>query len=149
MQGHILGFDTRTDEGMISAENGQRYTFAAAEWRQRVNPQAGQRVDFEPEDRRATAIYVVGGGNAMVADKNRFVAALLAFFLGTLGLHKFYLGRIKAGIIMLCIAVFGSILFGVPTVIIGVIALIECVIYLATPDEAFQQKYVEGDAAWF
>lgn len=148
MQGHILGFDTRTAEGMISAENGQRYTFAATEWRQRTAPQTGQRVEFEPDDRRATAIHVVGS-TAMVADKNRFVAALLAFFLGTFGIHKFYLGRIKAGLIMLCVAVFGWIFLGLPTLIIGVIALIECVIYLATPDEAFQHKYVEGDAAWF
>ncbi|WP_010162661.1 TM2 domain-containing protein [Sphingomonas sp. PAMC 26617] len=148
MQGKVLGFDTNSAEGMISAEDGRRYAFTPADWRHRSPPQSGQRVDFEAQDGRATGIYVTGGG-AMTADKNRFVAALLAFFLGTLGLHKFYLGQVRAGIIMLCVAVFGSILFGVPTAIIAVIALIECIIYLATPDEAFERKYVEGHTAWF
>lgn len=148
MQGKVLGFDTGSTEGMISGEDGRRYAFGPGEWRHRSPPQTGQRVDFEAHDSRATGVYVVGGG-AMAADKNRFVAALLAFFLGTLGLHKFYLGKIKAGIIMLCVAVFGSILFGVPTAIIAIIALVECIIYLATPDEAFERKYVEGDTAWF
>jgi TM2 domain-containing membrane protein YozV len=148
MQGRILGFDTARSEGMISGDDGRRYGFDLGEWHHRNAPQSGQRVDFESSDGSATGIYVVGG-SALTADKNRYVAALLAFFLGTLGLHKFYLGRIRAGIIMLCVAVFGSILFGVPTAIIAVIALIECVIYLATPDDAFERKYVEGDAAWF
>lgn len=148
MQGKILGFDGNNADGVISAEDGRRYPFTAAEWRHRTAPQTGQRVDFEAQDGRATGIYVTGGA-AMTADKNRFIAALLAFFLGTLGLHKFYLGRIKAGIIMLCVAVFGSILFGVPTAIIAVIALIECIIYLVTPTDAFERKYVEGDTAWF
>ena len=148
MQGKILGFDPGSGEGMISGEDGRRYAFGPTEWRHRSAPQSGQRVDFDAQDGRAAGIYVTGGG-AMAADKNRFVAALLAFFLGTLGLHKFYLGRIKAGIIMLCVAVFGSILFGVPTAIIAIIALIECIIYLVTPDEAFERKYVEGDTAWF
>lgn len=148
MQGKILGYDTDSAEGMISAEDGRRYAFTPTDWRHRTAPQTGQRVDFEARDGRATGIYVTGG-TAMTADKNRFVAALLALFLGTLGLHKFYLGKIKAGIIMLCVAVFGSILFGVPTAIIALIALIECIIYLATPDDAFERKYVEGDTAWF
>ena len=40
-------------------------------------------------------------GSVLLWKKNKIVAALLAFFLGTLGIHKFYLGKTTAGIIML------------------------------------------------
>ncbi len=39
--------------------------------------------------------------NQTSGDKNKLVAALLALFLGGLGIHKFYLGRTGWGIIYL------------------------------------------------
>ena len=36
-----------------------------------------------------------------VSDKSRLAVTLLAFFLGFLGVHRFYLGKIVPGIIML------------------------------------------------
>lgn len=85
----------------------------------------------------------------MSGDKNKIVAALLAFFLGGLGIHKFYLGKNTAGIIMLCSTLFGIILLFIPTIIVSVIAFIEFIIYLVTPDDEFERRYVQGDRAWF
>ncbi len=84
-----------------------------------------------------------------VEGKSRIIAALLALFLGGLGIHKFYLGYTNAGIIMLIIAVFGWILLFIPNLILGIIALIEFFIYIFTSDEKFQQKYVANRCAWF
>lgn len=148
MKGRILGFDARTGEGMISAEDGRRYPFHAADWKQRIPPQSGQTVDFEAQDGRALALYVVRGGNPMAGDKNRIVAALLAFFLGWLGIHKFYLGRTGAGIVMLLCGTLGWVLV-VPGGAVAIIAFIEFIIYLVTSDEEFHRKYVEGNASWF
>lgn len=42
----------------------------------------------------------VNGGLA-VSDKKRLVAFFLCFFLGGLGVHRFYVGKIGTGIVML------------------------------------------------
>ena len=39
-----------------------------------------------------------------VSDKKRIVALLLAIFLGQLGIHNFYLGYTKKGVIQLCVS---------------------------------------------
>ena len=39
-----------------------------------------------------------------VADRNKWVAVILAFFLGGFGIHKFYLGQTGAGIVYLAFA---------------------------------------------
>ena len=45
--------------------------------------------------------------------KSKIVAALLAFFLGTLGIHSFYMGNKKKGFIQLGASLVGYILFAV------------------------------------
>ena len=57
--------------------------------------------------------------------KNRFVALLFALFLGSFGLHKFYLGHILGGIMYLIFS-----WTGIPTIL----SFID-VILLATMDE--------------
>ena len=78
--------------------------------------------------------------------KDRLAAALLAIFLGTYGVHKFYLGDryTKAGIIQLVCGLLCAI-----TCIPGIIGLIEGIIYLTKTDEDFQKIYVEGFHEWF
>lgn len=64
--------------------------------------------------------------------KSKIAAALLAFFLGGFGVHKFYLGQIGQGILYL-------IFFW--TFIPAVIAFIEFIIFLTMSDDAFNRKY--------
>ncbi|WP_445495444.1 TM2 domain-containing protein [Photorhabdus sp. SF281] len=64
--------------------------------------------------------------------KSRIAAALLAFFLGCFGAHKFYLGKIGMGILYL-------LFFW--TLIPSFISFIEFIIYLCTSDEDFARKY--------
>lgn len=80
--------------------------------------------------------------------KSKIAAGLLAIFLGTLGIHKFYLGYTQAGIIMLLVSLLGSLLIIGPLVM-GVIALIEGIIYLTKTDEQFYLTYVVGRKPWF
>lgn len=76
------------------------------------------------------------------------VAGLLAIFLGGFGIHKFYLGHTKAGVIMLCVSVFGSIVVVGPLAM-GVVGLIEGITYLTRSDEEFNRIYVQGGKEWF
>ena len=79
----------------------------------------------------------------------KLAAGLLAIFLGYFGIHKFVLGYNTAGIIMLVVWLFGWILFGIPTLIIGLIALIEGIIYLTKDDDAFTETYEVQKKGWF
>lgn len=64
--------------------------------------------------------------------KNKLVAALLAFFLGGFGVHKFYLGRIGWGLIYL-------LFFW--TFIPWLVAFIEFICLLIMSDQEFSQRY--------
>jgi TM2 domain-containing membrane protein YozV len=59
-----------------------------------------------------------GGENAATARyhanaKNIVIAYLLWFFLGFLGVHRFYLGRVMSGVMMLALWVIGSALVAI------------------------------------
>ena len=81
--------------------------------------------------------------------KNKVAAGLLALFLGSLGIHKFYLGYSKEGVVMLLVTIFGSIFFGLGAIVMGIIALIEGILYLVKPDSEFDAIYVRGNRGWF
>ena len=64
--------------------------------------------------------------------KSKIAAALLAFFLGGFGVHKFYLGQIGLGFLYLIFCW---------TFIPAIIAFIEFIIFLTMSDETFNSKY--------
>jgi len=64
--------------------------------------------------------------------KDRNVAALLAFFLGTFGIHRFYLGQTGLGIVY-CLFMFTSI----PTIL----GFIDALAFLSADEERFNRKY--------
>lgn len=64
--------------------------------------------------------------------RNKLVAALLALFLGSLGIHKFYLGQKGWGIVYLLLCW---------TFIPGLVAFVEAVLLLMMSDEKFYAKF--------
>lgn len=153
MRGQILGVDVRTGEGQLSGDDGRRYRFRPEDWAHQGEPAIGLTVDFEPEESRARSIFPLPvAANALAtapqpyftpattparrADRNKVVAALLAFFLGTLGLHRFYLGRTGTGVLMLVLTltVVGA-LITVPW------SLLDTIRYLVMSDRDFERRY--------
>ncbi|MBQ9517964.1 MAG: TM2 domain-containing protein [Eubacterium sp.] len=91
----------------------------------------------------------VYGSRLQPGSKDKTTAGLLAIFLGTLGIHKFYLGYTTSGVIMLVVSIVGALLFGLGPAVMAVIALIEGIIYLTKDDMEFDNTYVVGEKQWF
>jgi TM2 domain-containing membrane protein YozV len=74
--------------------------------------------------------------------EKKIIAGICGILLGTFGVHKFVLGYTKEGIIML---VLGFVTCG----LIGIVGLIEGIIYLTKTDEEFVNTYITNQKHWF
>ena len=75
-------------------------------------------------------------------ENKKIVAGIFALLLGSLGIHKFYLGYTQEGVIQIVISV---ITCGIG----GIIPFIEGILYLVKSDEEFYQTYQVGKKGWF
>ncbi|THD37188.1 MAG: TM2 domain-containing protein [Sphingomonas sp.] len=144
MRGQVLGVDVSTGDGQISGDDGQRYVFRPEDWTDRVGPSVGALIDFEAEGRQARRIYRLPGSYTAAppaprSDRNKIVAALLAFFLGVFGVHRFYLGRIGSGVVMLLLT---CTIVGM--VVTGIWAFIDFIRYLIMSDAEFAARYQQA-----
>lgn len=85
-------------------------------------------------------------GGYIMQSKDKIAAGLLGIFLGALGIHKFYLGYTKEGVIMLLVTLLTC---GFGGAIMEIIGLIEGILYLTKSDEEFQDTYVVNQKTWF
>ena len=89
-------------------------------------------------------------GAQVVQTKDHVAAGLLAIFLGSFGVHKFYLGYNSAGFVMLAVSIVGSLLtLGIAAGVMCVIGFIEGIIYLVKSQTDFEQLYVYNKREWF
>lgn len=79
----------------------------------------------------------------------KMIAGILAILLGSFGIHKFVLGYTVEGVIMLAIGFVGLFVCGLPTMAIGIVGVIEGVLYLTKSDDEFVATYVVGRRGWF
>ncbi len=79
-------------------------------------------------------------------DASKKVAAgICGILLGALGVHKFILGYTSEGVIMLLVSLLTC---GILSPIMGIIGLIEGIIYLTMSDEQFINTYVLNKKGW-
>lgn len=148
MRGQILGVDRTSGEGQISGEDGQRYSFSRGDWADTRGPAVGARIDFTTDGARALRIFrmpesgEIAHRPAVANDRNKYVAAILAFFVGVLGVHRFYLGRIGSGIVMLLLTL---TFFGM--LVTGLWAFIDMIRYLIMSDDEFAHRYARHPGA--
>lgn len=70
--------------------------------------------------------------------------------LGAFGVHKFILGYTTEGIIMLVVSIaVGAFTCGIGASIMGVVGLIEGIIYLTKSDQEFYDTYIAAKKPWF
>lgn len=70
--------------------------------------------------------------NTQTKTKSRALAAVLAFFLGGLGIHKFYMGKVRWGIAYLLFC-----WTGIPTIV----SFVEAILYIFSDDTTFNNTY--------
>lgn len=89
--------------------------------------------------------------------EKKLAAGIFAILLGSLGIHKFYMGYTNEGIILLL-----STLIIIPALtlltcgaastfypVVFIIPIIEGVIYLTMKDKQFDDTYIKGRKSWF
>jgi len=76
----------------------------------------------------------------------KIAAGILGILLGALGVHKFMLGYTTEGLIMLLVTILTC---GFGASVMGIIGLVEGIIYLTKTDEEFLATYVENKKGWF
>lgn len=95
--------------------------------------------------------------NPNYRSEKKLAAGVLAILLGSLGIHKFYLGYNKEGIILLLSTIIIIPLLTIMTCGIAgtfypavfVIPVVEGIIYLSMSDEQFDNTYVKNQKPWF
>lgn len=80
------------------------------------------------------------------ANSKKLVAGICGILLGGLGIHKFYLGYTKQGLITLAISL---VTCGAGAMIMGTIGIIEGITYLTKSDEDFYNTYILNSKGWF
>lgn len=81
----------------------------------------------------------------MGAEK-KVIAGICGILLGGLGVHKFILGYTTEGAIMAAVTILTC---GFGGAIMGIIGLVEGIIYLTKSDEDFVATYVTNKKGWF
>ncbi|MBD2593959.1 TM2 domain-containing protein [Nostoc spongiaeforme FACHB-130] len=76
----------------------------------------------------------------------KLAAGICAILLGALGIHKFILGYTTEGLIMLLVSILTC---GFGGAIMGIIGLVEGVIYLTKTDDEFVEAYIVNKKGWF
>ena len=108
--------------------------------------------EFADDAKEAASDFASGAKEVM--NNKKLLAGILGILLGGLGIHKFVLGYNQEGGILLGLWIVGAVLtcFGIGVFLIwilGLIGLIEGIIYLTKSDEEFYNTYQVGKKPWF
>lgn len=115
--------------------------------------EAKEKASEFAKDAKESAGSFASGAQEIVNNK-KVLAGIMAIIFGSLGVHKFILGYNTEGGILLGLFVVGVILscvgIGVLLVwLLGIIGLVEGIIYLTKSDAEFYNTYQVGKKPWF
>ena len=89
MKGKILDYNIQESKGIISGDDGQRYSFENKDWKASELPKVNQIVDFEVQGNQAKSVYAI-----KMQEKNSNTTLLLLVIgisLTIFGLYFLYL----------------------------------------------------------
>lgn len=76
----------------------------------------------------------------------KIACGICGILLGALGIHKFILGYTTEGLIMLLVSVLTC---GIGSPVMGIVGLIEGIMYLTKSDDEFYNTYILSKKGWF
>ncbi len=93
-------------------------------------------------------------GSPLPGAEKKITAGICGILLGCFGVHKFILGYTTEGGIMLAVSLVGIVLscLALPllaTTAMGVIGLVEGILYLTKTDAEFVNTYIVNKKPWF
>ena len=84
--------------------------------------------------------------NSNDSNSKKIAAGICGILLGAFGVHKFILGYKTEGLIMLLVSILTC---GFGGFVMGIIGLVEGIIYLTKSDDEFYTTYMSGKKGWF
>jgi TM2 domain-containing membrane protein YozV len=79
------------------------------------------------------------------ASGKKIAAGICGILLGGLGIHKFVLGYTTEALIMLLVSLLSC---GILAPVMGIVGLIEGIIYLTKSDQEFYDTYIASKKGW-
>lgn len=101
MIGHIESYDLDRQTGVIKSED-KFFEFHITDWVAGVPPDVGDDVRFDLEGDKVSNVTLAGIYlEKPKGVKFKYLAAILALLFGWVGLHRFYLGYYRIGLIQI------------------------------------------------
>lgn len=106
--------------------------------------------EFSEEAKESASEFAENAKETFTDSNKKILAGILGIFLGGLGIHKFVLGYTREGVITLVITlILGILTCGIAGWLMGLVGVIEGIIYLTKSDEEFYNTYQVGKKPWF
>ncbi|WP_175869123.1 TM2 domain-containing protein [Bartonella gabonensis] len=121
MRGVIISQDQGTY--LVSGDDGKRYQFATWDWMGKKPPRIGDTVDFVCEGGVVSSVFPL---LRLGTENSKIMFALLCWCAGVFGVHRFMVGRVRTGALMLVLSLSIAGL-----VITGIWAIVDFILILA------------------
>ncbi|WP_455475598.1 TM2 domain-containing protein [Bartonella sp. B17] len=110
------------DQGiyLVSGDDGKRYKFSLLDWLGKASPKIGDTVDFVCNDDVISSVFPLL--KSKQSGHSKVVLLFVCFLLGALGVHRFMVGKVGTGILMLILSL--SVIGGIVSIIWAIIDFI-------------------------
>ncbi|GAA5095324.1 NINE protein [Bartonella acomydis] len=99
----MRGIIINQDQGayLVSGDDGKRYQFATWDWLGKNPPRVGDPVDFVCEGESVHSVYPLLQQDS---EPSKPMLAMICWFTGVFGVHRFMVGKMRTGALMLALS---------------------------------------------
>ncbi|EJF80675.1 hypothetical protein MCO_00189 [Bartonella sp. DB5-6] len=121
----MRGIIINQDQGsyLVSGDDGTRYQFATGDWLGKNPPRVGDAVDFVCEESNINSVFPLLQQDS---EPPKTMLALICWVSGLFGVHRFMVGKVRTGALMLIL----SLTF-LGLLITGIWAIVDFIVIVA------------------